>query len=658
MKMVVSAGTKLKQCGRWLLAPALLAVAALLSACGDPAPGGGSGGGGGPTSSGMTLTLTDSATGTPRNTLTLASPLTATARVVDGSGRPVANTLVQFSVASADGSGPPVAVLSPASGNGITNSEGRFSVSLLAADLSAQGAGTISAFAPNETSAPSATASFQVGATNISLQNVTRSPAQINPLQTSTITVSVSGVAPTVPVSVGFASACAANGLATLPASVVTANGVATAVYSDKGCSGTDNITISAAGAASVQTTIEILPAPPTAIQFVSAAPDVISVAGSGGPSASLVTFRVVNSAQQAVGGLSVTLSLATEVGGVTLDNQSGSIVKQSAADGTVAVTVGAGTQPGPVRVRAEAAGLSTLSSLLTIQTGLPTQNRVSLSVETFNIEGLNVDGVTTAITIRAADRTGNPVPDGTTFNFRSSGALIQPSCRITAGACSVNFVSQNNRPPSGRVAILAWAVGEESFQDLNGNNRYDAGEPWGDLGDAFVDVTLDGAFQPGEEFIEYNPAATQPCTPNSLSAPGRPNSCDGLWGLAHVRASGQVVLSGSTPVVTLPASITLTGGGNFCSGSLNFNLADANGNPMPAGTTVAATLTPATGLAATVFGSPVVNTLTATLASVDISATLAGTATCDGSRTSLLRVTVTTPLGLATTLPAVTVRY
>jgi len=444
----------------------------------------------------------------------------------------------------------------------------------------------------------------------------------------------------------------------------VTVNGVATAVYTDKGCSGTDVVTISADGAISVQTSITILQAPPVAIQFVSATPEVISVAGTGGQPSSVVLFKVVNAAQQAVANLPVTLSLSTSVGGVTLDGQAGSVTKQTAQDGTVRVSVVAGTQPGPVRVLATAAGgLSTLSSVLTIQTGLPAQSRFSLSFQTFNIEGWNVDGTPTAVTIRAADRVGNPVPDGTTVNFRSSGAAIEPSCKTTNGACSVNFRSQASRPASGRVAVLAWAVGEEAFLDANGNNRYDPGESFGDLGDAFVDANLDSAYQSTEEFIAFNPAAAAACAPGALAAPGRPNSCDGVWGLAHVRSSGQVVLSGSTAFApNLPGAVSLTGPADSCEGSVSFTLVDVNGNPMPAGTTVSASI--AAGKAE-VFGSPVANTTSPTGVSIQLTipAELVQGSDppvnrCAGQGTKTLRILVTTPLGTTTVLPPVAVVY
>ena len=611
----------------------------------------------------VSLALTDPASGANRNTLTLSSPLNATATLLDASNRPVANSVVQFSLTTAGG-GTPVAVFSPASGTGITDANGKFVVTLLAAGLTTQGAGTLTATAVNEKSAPSASAAFQVGATSITLGNVTRTPSSIEPLQTSTITVQVSGVPTSVPVTVRFTSSCAAIGLASLPASVVTVNGVATAVYTDKGCSGTDAVTISADGANSVQSSITIVQAPPVAIQFVSATPDVISVAGTGGQPSSVVIFKVVNAAQQAVANLPVTLSLSTAVGGVTLDGQTGSVTKQSAQDGTVRVSVVAGTQPGPVRVLATAAGgLSTLSSVLTIQTGLPSQSRISLSFQTFNIEGWNVDGTTTSVTIRAADRIGNPVPDGTTINFRTSGAAIEPSCKTANGACSVNFRSQASRPAGGRVAVLAWAVGEEAFLDANGNNRYDPGESFDDLGDAFVDANLDGAYQPTEEYIAFNPAATSVCIPNGLSAPGRPNSCDGVWGLAHVRSSGQVVLSGSMAFApNLPGSVSLSGPAEVCEGSVSFTLLDVNGNPMPAGTTITASIT---GGTTEVFGSPVSNTTSPTGASIQLTVPAElipgsdpAVRRCAGLGNKTLRISVTTPLGTTTILPPVVVVY
>jgi hypothetical protein len=345
-------------------------------------------------------------------------------------------------------------------------------------------------------------------------------------------------------------------------------------------------------------------------------------------------------------------MALDTVVGGVALENGLATQTKTTAADGTVTTQVVAGTQPTPVRVRAStASGLTAVSSNLTIQSGLPTQARFSLSVETFNIEGWQVDGTRTKVTIRAADRVGNPVPDNTVINFRSSGAALQPSCRTTGGACTVEFVSQANRPltaPVGRITVLANASGLESFQDSNGNNRYDMGEPFEDLGDAFVDNNYDRVWQAGEDFIPYNAAATAACATGLAAAPPpmKPMTCDGVWGGAQVRAQAQIILSGSNPVANIPGSIALAPTGpavSECTGGFNALIADVNGNPMPAGTTITAE---ATGVTAKVLVDVVPNTLAA---GGTVHPVLVTGGNCTGMKAGAVTLKVTTPLKLTT---------
>jgi hypothetical protein len=46
-----------------------------------------------------------------------------------------------------------------------------------------------------------------------------------------------------------------------------------------------------------------------------------------------------------------------------------------------------------------------------------------------------------------------------------------------------------------GRSTILAYAIGEESFVDANGNGQYDEGESFVDMPEAFIDHNEDGVF-------------------------------------------------------------------------------------------------------------------------------------------------------------------
>jgi hypothetical protein len=143
------------------------------------------------------------------------------------------------------------------------------------------------------------------------------------------------------------------------------------------------------------------------------------------------------------------------------------------------------------------------------VSTGRADENSFSLSIETFNPEAYNIDGVTVGVTIRAADHFNNPVPDGTAISFRTEGGSIGQSCTTTDGACSVNWVSQAPRPSDGRVTILAFAIGNESFTDLNGNGYYDDGDIAGvDLPEPFVN---DNESESSPGVPSYDPATEEP---------------------------------------------------------------------------------------------------------------------------------------------------
>ncbi len=98
---------------------------------------------------------------------------------------------------------------------------------------------------------------------------------------------------------------------------------------------------------------------------------------------------------------------------------------------------------------------------------------------------------------------------------------------------------AQGTRNANGRVTIVAYTPGEEDFTDLNGNSRWDAGETFTDLGQAFRDDNANNTYDPGEFFVPRTGAST--CAGGLL---GRPNTCDGTWGEADLRAQTVVVFS------------------------------------------------------------------------------------------------------------------
>ncbi|MGB1262967.1 MAG: hypothetical protein ACPG52_08675 [Cognaticolwellia sp.] len=407
---------------------------------------------------------------------------------------------------------------------------------------------------------------FQEGVADISL-------TQISAGGTSVISVSIiddQGNLFTEPVDVNFSSGCSAQATATLSSPITTSNGIATSTYLAQGCVGDDpiNVTANAGGInLSAVTSINVLPADIGSIEYISAMPENIGILGAGilgGSESSTVVFKVKDTDGNPYNNRDVNFSLNTDVGGISLSQDSAT----TNAQGLVQTVVNSGTVATTVRVIASTEALDgtivfTQSSQLVVSTGIPDQDSFSLSRGVANPEAWNVDNVEVPVTVLMADAFNNPVPDGTAVNFTTEGGSVGSSCTTVNGACSVMWKSQNPRPAGrrltnsfcsvadnanpailcareplangknylgqeygGRVTVLATAVGEESFADKNGNGRFDESEytlfqglnvsdaPY-DLKEAFVDHNEDGLYNPEEvstetggeleEFTDFN---------------------------------------------------------------------------------------------------------------------------------------------------------
>lgn len=397
-------------------------------------------------------------------------------------------------------------------------------------------------------------------------------------------------------------------------------------------------------------------------LTFVSATPQTIALKGTGGAGrqeSATVTFKVLDNGGNPVAGQNVSFALNTTAGGITFSPASAS----SNAAGLVSTTVSSGTINTPVRVTATLNGsITSLSDQLVVSTGVPEQNSFSLSAAINNVEGGQFNGCTaptgSAITARLADHFHNPAPDGTAVSFTAEGGSIDASCltgliqttqpdgsilttKGTPGECSVRFCAGNPRPADGRVTILAYALGEESFSDSNGNNRYDAGEPYTDLGETFrndraiTDANANGTDDvyassskvraTGEQYIDSNANNSWDQNGNGIYngvLQTTPNVNTGNANTVHVRQSLVMVLSNSTPNIQLLTSagsaptLALTPCTNnqiYNNTTLTFRfairdnnptvfatnrradhpndiewLADRPGNPLPAGTRIA----------------------------------------------------------------------
>lgn len=457
----------------------------------------------------------------------------------------------------------------------VTDSSGKATVDIYAGSTLGAGEATAT-LSTNETGSTIVV----VGATNVVMGSgdpfeegvASISVTDLSAGGTATISVLIQddeGNPYTEPVDVNFSSTCAnkSPAQAVISSPVSSSNGVATTTYRAEGCVGEDqiNVTASAGGISlSAVGTLNVLQSDVGSIVFVSATPENISILGTGGTESSVVQFKVLDKNNNVVANQNVLFSLNTSVGGVAIDP----IEATTDSDGLVQTVVNTGTVATSLRVTAtvdndSVPAISSQSSQLIVSTGIPDQDSFSVSAETLNPEGWDLDGTEVTITARMADAFNNPVPDGTTVSFTTEGGSIEDACQTLDGACSVTWTSQLPRPEGqtilnaagqmirnpdatlgydstldlygniygqkygGRATITATAIGEESFPDLNGNGRFDASEAAEftsgtdvtgqsfDLNDAYNDYNEDGFFNPQqtggqtggslEELVDFN---------------------------------------------------------------------------------------------------------------------------------------------------------
>ena len=583
----------------------------------------------------MTLSLLNG--GSASNALSNATPLTARALVTDLTGQPISNALVAFSTNNT------LAVMSPSTGTALTDSSGTASVILRPFSLAASGAATLQATTTVPTGAvASGQINFVLGATDLVPGNMQFSPASISAYGTTNVTVDVmagSALYLGSGLTVDFSSTCVRAGKASVSSGVPVVNGKATAVFRDLGCNDYDMVNATVTGSSTTHhATLPIGKVAPASVQFSAVSPTgrSIVIKGQGGllrTETATLTFRVFDNFGKVLAGQEVTFELVNGPG-MTLNK----VKDTTDANGEVITTVNSGTTPTTFRVRASlASGVSTLSDSVLVSNGVPVQAAFSLSSQRSSVEGWSYDSPlgtpATIVTVLLADQAGNPVPDGTPVSFQSNLGVIGSSsmggCNTLNGGCSVDFRSQNPRTAS-------------------------------------------------------NPAVLTPC--NDVANGGK---ADSVWpGLATVCASTSdgsktlfakiaIFLSDSRPRnVTLfdPLNQVIFKDGAYDLGTVassasrqfSLRLSDLNLNPMPSGSTVA--LTNVVNAVASITPDSIQNVYPHNASGVDdrTGANIQGDqgvrhavtigsltpTSCTVAVTSTFNVTVTTPLGNATSYP------
>ncbi|MGK5048075.1 Ig-like domain-containing protein [Janthinobacterium sp. GB4P2] len=665
----------------------------------------------------LALSLKDGA-GKATTSVSPGNSATVQAVVKDGKGAVLPGVLLTLN--SSDKS----ASFTPGAASALTDANGVASIVIAAGSQS--GAFALTASATVNGSVVTSNINYTVVYPTLTLGGVGVMPATLSAGGTAGLSVTVmNGAAVYAPVqSVVFSSPCASAGKAVISSPVNTVNGVASTSYIDKGCGAPDVITASTvfnATTLSQTGTLTVQTASAGQIGFVSALPQNIALKGTGGAGrqeSSVVTFKVLDRNGNPVSGKAVNFSLNTTAGGLSLNPAQST----SGADGSVSTTVASGTMSTPIRVTATLQGtsLSTVSDQLVVSTGISEQDGFTLSTSMFNTEGGDFAGCAAptgaTITVRLGDHFRNPVPDGTAVSFTAEGGTVDASCltglanttltdgtvitqKGVPGSCSVHFCPGNPRPLDGRVTILAVALGEESFVDANGNNLYDAGESYVDLGEPFRNdraIVGSNANFKDDAYSTGNAVLVSPEKPTDSNG-------NGIWDQAgdgqyngirraassanttvantvHIRQALVQVLSGSTARITPlgAASVDLdkcVDGSVFENRVRTFPLAirdsndtvfamnraavtgqvmDLPGNPLPAGTTISFSASNGSIVSGTSFVVPSMDSASSANWIYPVQmisdVTQIGTACQPNSvRNGLLTVTVRTPNGILT---------
>lgn len=614
----------------------VLLAASLLAACGG---GGGSAGTSSSGSSGSTttaatlvVTLADSsgaALATP-HTLKAGLFYLAQAKALDASGNPIANQVITFTTDST--------LVTLAAATALTDSTGVASVKMT--PLSVAGAGSVRAsmsyIASGSTTATAITgtaASYQVtpsaatGTPSLSLAltdasgvvlatprtfvtgsnykaKVTVLDATSAPIANQVVTFSTDSTLATISPSSALTDS---NGVATVQIVPLTKTG-AGSVQVAASVNGT-NYTSSAVSyqvvSASVAASVVFVPQTATSS---NPTPGIIVVnTANNGNKLLQATFQLNNSQGVGISGQPLVLNLNGQAisSGVTFFNNG---VNSSAAQtvttdqsGQVTINVASGSLPTPIVITASWASNTTITGSsygLAVSNGRPTQLRSSIAASTLSVEASAggssfIQGIQSTLTVLLSDRMGNPIPVGTVVNLIASHGQVQGTCVVaivnSASQCSVFWTSGGSRPSNGWFTVLAYLDGEEDFIDANGNNQYDAGETFYDIGQAYLpkdakalafNATLD---QP----IAGGMTGTYACavTNSVVFAYQIPNTCDNAWSSSvRVRLGVTMNWSSSKLAITSPGSNSYT--------SATIRVADDLDNAAPTGTKLTGSLT------------------------------------------------------------------
>lgn len=343
----------------------------------------------------------------------------------------------------------------------------------------------------------------------------------------------------------------------------------------------------------------------------------VIALQGTGGKTNADVTFQVNDASNTGVSGVPVTFALVPSTGDATLTTTTGT----TGTNGQVATFVVSGNEHYSVTVLAKVStpsGVKTASSnSLTISTGIPTEGNFSMASGTLTANNAaSTQGITDTITVQLSDRFYNPAPDGTAVAFTANAGQIPGQCLTKSGSCTVTWSSSGLPNPidalhqPGQVEILAYTVGEESFDDVDGDGVFDHNDVFtvfqgsgktddfsepndpgvDDIGEVYLDGAENGAYISGDFFHDFNNDGLRNPPDGKYYGFGCKGTATVSCGSTATKEIGKQVCvnmsTGGAKITSPSGPITVSGTGT---GGVNvtFTVTDQNNHALASGTSV-----------------------------------------------------------------------
>ena len=150
---------------------------------------------------------------------------------------------------------------------------------------------------------------------------------------------------------------------------------------------------------------------------------------------------------------------------------------------------------------------------------GVPDSDSFSIAADVHSLDAAaTTNGVTSTITVYAADKFNHPALDGTKIYSQSNGGQIvgdssnsgaTPFCTTLSGKCTLKLLSTAPRPSDGTVNVIFYTDGEESFVDDNNDGVMNVSEfnpgDFDDIDEPYLDTDLTGDYTSGEYYWDLD---------------------------------------------------------------------------------------------------------------------------------------------------------